>query len=154
MPVYQEEVGTVTGSSGTPCGVTSGDCREVPDVSADADPSSGYIVYDTAGGFNNGQPWEALGGTSGAAPLWAAVIAVIASANDNTQGYGALNPDLYLLAEQSPGTYLNDVTVGNNDYNATNQANSPPCRATTWRPDWGRRSSRGWPMASIPSHSQ
>ena len=125
MPVYQEEVGTVTGSSGTPCGVTSGDCREVPDVSADADPSSGYIVYDTVGGFNNGQPWGALGGTSGAAPLWAAVIAVIASANDNTQGYGALNPDLYLLAEQSPGTYLNDVTVGNNDYNATNGAQFP-----------------------------
>ena len=24
-----------------------GDCREVPDVSADADPSTGYIVYDT-----------------------------------------------------------------------------------------------------------
>ena len=30
-----------------------------------------------------------------------------------------LNPALYLLAQQSPGTYLNDVTSGNNDYNAT-----------------------------------
>ena len=64
-------------------------------------------------------PWTALGGTSGAAPLWAAVLAVVASANGNTAGYGQLNPALYLLAQQSPGTYLNDVTSGNNDYNAT-----------------------------------
>ena len=42
-----------------------------------------------------------------------------ASADGNTAGYGPLNPALYLLAQQSPGTYLNDVTSGNNDYNAT-----------------------------------
>ena len=47
MPAYQQALGIVTGSSGTPCAATSGDCREVPDVSADADPSSGYIIYDT-----------------------------------------------------------------------------------------------------------
>ncbi len=115
MPTYQQPLGTVTGSSGTPCGTTGGDCREVPDVSADADPSSGYIIYDTV----NGLGWNALGGTSGAAPLWAAVVAVVASANGNTAGYGLLNPALYLLAQKTPGTYLNDVTSGNNDYNAT-----------------------------------
>ena len=49
---------------------------------------------------------------------WAAVLAVIASANGNTAGYGQLNPALYLWLS-SPGTYLNDVTSGNNDYNAT-----------------------------------
>ena len=115
MPAYQQALGTVSGSSGTPCANASGDCREVPDVSADADPSTGYIIYDTV----NGLGWNALGGTSGAAPLWAAVLAVVASANGNTTGYGALNPTLYQLAQQSPGTYLNDVTSGNNDYNAT-----------------------------------
>ena len=52
--------------------------------------------------------------------LWAAVLAVVASADGNAAGYGALNPVLYQLAQQSPGTYLNDVTSGNNDYNATN----------------------------------
>ena len=51
-------------------------------MSADADPSSGYIIYDTV----NGLGWNALGGTSGAAPLWAAVLAVVASANGNTAG--------------------------------------------------------------------
>ncbi len=115
MPAYQQPLGTVSGSTGTPCANAGGDCREVPDVSADADPSSGYIIYDTV----NGLGWNALGGTSGAAPLWAAVVAVVASANGNTAGYGQLNPALYLLAQQSPGTFLNDVTSGNNDYNAT-----------------------------------
>jgi len=115
MPSYQQALGVVSGSTGTPCANSGGDCREVPDVAADADPSSGYIIYDSV----NGLGWTALGGTSGATPLWAAVLAVVASANGNNVGYGALNPALYLLAKQSPGTYLNDVTSGNNDYNAT-----------------------------------
>ena len=116
MPAYQQALGVVNGSSGSPCASTGGDCREVPDVSADADPSSGYIIYDTVDGATG---WTALGGTSGASPLWAAVLAVAASAHGNTAGYGALNPTLYLLAQETPGTYLNDVTSGNNDYNAT-----------------------------------
>ena len=111
MPSYQKALGVVSGSSGTPCATAGGDCREVPDVSADADPSSGYVVYQ--GG------WTALGGTSAATPLWAAVLAVVASADGNTAGYGQLDPALYLLAQQSPGTYLNDVTTGTIDYNAT-----------------------------------
>ena len=121
MPGYQQPLGTVSGSSGTPCANSSGDCREVPDVSADADPSTGYVIYDSV----NGLGWNALGGTSGAAPLWAAVLAVVASANGNTAGYGALNPALYQLAQKSSGTYLNDVTSGNNDYNATNGGQFP-----------------------------
>ena len=115
MPSYQTVLGTVSGSSGTPCDA-SGNCREVPDVSADADPSTGYVIYDRV----NGLGFTAIGGTSGAAPLWAAVLAVAASADDNTKGYGSMNPILYGLDQQSPGTYLNDVTSGNNDYNATN----------------------------------
>ncbi len=119
MPAYQQALGTVTSSSGTPCGNTGGDCREIPDVSADADPSTGYIIYDEQEGATG---WEAIGGTSGASPLWAAVLAVAASADGNTVGYGAMNPILYQLAQASPGTYLNDVTTGNNDYNGTNSA--------------------------------
>ncbi len=123
MPAYQQPLGTVSGSSGTPCATSSGNCREVPDVSADADPSTGYVIYDSQNFGGSG--WNALGGTSGAAPLWAAVLAVDASADGNTAGYGALNPALYLLAQQSSGTYLNDVTSGNNDYNATDSGSYP-----------------------------
>ena len=115
MPAYQQALGVVSGSTGTPCANAGGECREVPDVSADADPSTGYIIFDSV----NGLGWNALGGTSGAAPLWASVLAVVASADGNTAGYGLLNPALYLLAQQSPGTYVNDVASGTNDYNAT-----------------------------------
>ncbi len=126
MPAYQQPLGTVSGSTGTPCGNSSGNCREIPDVSADADPSTGYIVYDTHDfGNSPNNHWGTLGGTSGAAPLWAAALAVVASANGNTVGYGALNPALYLLAQKSPSTYLNDITSGNNDYNATNGGEFP-----------------------------
>lgn len=43
--------------------------REVPDVSADADPVTGYVIHW------NGQ-WGVIGGTSAAAPLWAALLAL------------------------------------------------------------------------------
>src|SRR6202034_2108307 len=85
MPAYQQALGQVSGSTGTPCANSGGDCREVPDVAADADPSSGYNIYDSV----NGLGWTALGGTSGATPLWAAVLAVVASANGNSVGDGA-----------------------------------------------------------------
>jgi hypothetical protein len=122
MPSYQQPLGTVSGSTGTPCANSGGDCREIPDVSADADPSTGYIIYDDQQGLGG---WTALGGTSGATPLWAAVLAVVSSADGNTAGYGALNPALYVLAQQSPDTYLNDITSGNNDYNATDGGQFP-----------------------------
>ena len=138
MPAYQQALGEVTGSTGTPCANAGGDCREVPDVSADADPSSGYIIFDSV----NGLGWNALGGTSGAAPLWASVLAVIASADDNTAGYGLLTPALYLLAQKSPGTYLNDVTSGTNDYNATASGEYPAM------PGYDMATGLGTPVAS------
>src|SRR5262249_4004001 len=101
MPSFQQQLGTVARSSRTTCADASGDCREIPDVSADADPSTGYVIYDTV----NGGGWTAIGGTSGAAPLWAAVLAVVSSANGNGTGYGDVNPILYQLAQQAPGAY-------------------------------------------------
>lgn len=113
MPSYQSPLAVIAGSSGTPCANASGDCREVPDVSANADPATGYDVYV------NGA-WLVEGGTSAAAPLWAGVLAEVASANADTAGYGLFNGALYALAGAHPGTFLNDVTSGNNDYNAAN----------------------------------
>ena len=123
MPAYQQPLGMVSGSSGTPCAERE---RELPRGSGRVGrcrPEHGIRDLWTR---VNGLGWNALGGTSGVAPLWAAVLAVVASANGNTTGYGALNPALYLLAQKSPGTYLNDVTSGNNDYNVTKSANSRP----------------------------
>ncbi len=46
--------------------------RGAPDVSYDANPYTGFAVYDTYGG--NG--WAEYGGTSAGAPQWAALIAI------------------------------------------------------------------------------
>ena len=59
-------------SSGTPCGAPAGSrCREVPDVSADADPNTGYLIYWTSDAPATQTGWWQAGGTSAAAPLWA-----------------------------------------------------------------------------------
>jgi kumamolisin len=80
--------------------------RGVPDVSADADPGTGYEVrvdgYDAV-----------VGGTSVVAPLWAGLIARINGRTLVKLGY--LNPLLY-----AHGEAFHDVTSGDNgDYHAT-----------------------------------
>ena len=123
MPSYQAGANSALGviqsaSSGRPCGNTSGDCRESPDVAADADPNTGYLIYYNGAGSVSGQPagWQGTGGTSGSSPLWAAVIA-LADASKGCAGapVGFANPALYALAGTDYGRYFHDVTSGNND---------------------------------------
>jgi Pro-kumamolisin, activation domain/Putative Ig domain len=116
MPSYQVDAPASlnvinSSSSGTDCGVASGSyCREVPDVSASADPYEGYAIdYDGT--------WQSIGGTSGAAPTWAAFAALV-NASDACQGkttVGFLNPILYSLAAGDYAGDFNDITSGNND---------------------------------------
>jgi hypothetical protein len=92
-----------SGLSTHTCGPTSQAlCREVPDVSASADPAYGDLIYF------QGQ-WNVFGGTSVAAPLWGAVVATTDQGCASTAGL--LNPALY-----GPGTTgaFNDVTAGDN----------------------------------------
>jgi len=84
----------------------SGSVREVPDVSASADPDHGYAVYYAGS-------WIAVGGTSAAAPTWASLAALIDSSCVGHK-LGFINPALYQL-ESAGGTQFNDVTTGNND---------------------------------------
>jgi kumamolisin len=86
--------------------------REVPDVAADADPSTGFhIVF----GGKDGQ----VGGTSAATPLWAGTVALINQdlARKGLREVGFANPALYWMGENasklSPRPF-HDVTVGNN----------------------------------------
>jgi subtilase family serine protease len=93
--------------------------RQVPDVSADADPQTGYTIF-------YGGKWTAYGGTSAAAPLWAAVAALTdASPFCRDYGSGAAGvqaPGLYAVAAgagsyiYSTGEALSDVTSGDNDF--------------------------------------
>ena len=97
-------------ASATPCTASGTDCREVPDVSANASPSTPYAVYwDGA--------WTGVGGTSGAAPLWAGLVALAdADTTCAVTPVGMANPALYAIAGSSNySSAFNDVTSGNND---------------------------------------
>ena len=75
--------------------------RGVPDVSGDADPTTGYVtLVDGQSGV--------IGGTSAVAPLWAGLIALINQSIGKPVGF--VNPLLY----QSQSSDLNDVSSGNN----------------------------------------
>ena len=98
---------------------TGSACREVPDVSADADEYSGYSDYCVGYPHSNSAcaeyypPWAPAGGTSLSSPLWAAVMA------DNVAAHGSRVGDpatlLYGLAT-SPGN-IHDITgVDQTDY--------------------------------------
>ena len=108
-PSYQSAA-AVPQSSAT-CGSSGTVCREVPDVAASADPASGYVVY-----FHN--RWTTLGGTSGAAPVWAALTA-LANSSSSCAGteVGFANPALYRAASSGYANDFNDITSGNNSYN-------------------------------------
>jgi hypothetical protein len=86
--------------------------RTNPDVSYDSDPNTGFPVYDT---FNNSPsaPWSQFGGTSDAAPQWAALIA-IADQGRAINGLSSLDgaaqtlPMLYSM----PYSNFHDITSG------------------------------------------
>jgi subtilase family serine protease len=105
MPAYQRGVDRSGLSSGAPCGNVGGACREVPDVAALAD---GYAIYGTAGGFG-GVGWTSVGGTSLAAPLWAAALALAVEANHG--GLGRVNAGLYRIDAAVPWAFT-DITKG------------------------------------------
>jgi subtilase family serine protease len=118
MPAYQSDAPAALQvikaySSNKPCGMPTGYCREVPDVAGDADPSTGLLIYLGAMGG-----WSYFGGTSIAAPLWAAV-ATLADAWPTCRAHpvGFLNPSLYFIAGEGPSEYasaFDEVTKGDN----------------------------------------
>ncbi|WP_042369706.1 protease pro-enzyme activation domain-containing protein [Streptacidiphilus neutrinimicus] len=94
--------------------------RAVPDVSALGDPYSGYpLIYTDRTPGDQGYNQEVvgiIGGTSGAAPTWAAAIAQANSTATCLGGRaGYLNPVLYQAAKKSYSTGFRDITSGNND---------------------------------------
>ena len=90
--------------------VNSGSYRAVPDVAADANPSSGWAIY-TQGA------WYEFGGTSAAAPNWAAFTAIYDSeaAAKSKSALGYANSAIYTLAESSSySSAFHDVKSGSN----------------------------------------
>lgn len=70
--------------------------RNTPDLALDADPNTGYAIY------YKGQ-WNVYGGTSCAAPLWAAFTGLV-NQQRSTNGQAALgfpNPTIYALGQSA-----------------------------------------------------
>ena len=92
--------------------------RAVPDVSFNADPSTGVSVYDSVA-YDGESGWFDVGGTSAAAPAWAGLVAItdqgLATVGQGTISTTALLTELYSL----PSSDFNDVTTGSNGYSAT-----------------------------------
>ncbi len=90
--------------------------RSAPDVSYDANPSTGFAVYDSVA-YGSQSGWFEVGGTSAGAPQWAGLI-TIADQGRTMFGLGTLNgaqSAIYSL----PSTDFHDVTTGgNNEYAA------------------------------------
>ena len=135
MPSWQQGPGVVEPqSSGQPCGNPGGLCREVPDVSASADPAHGDLIVW------NGY-WTSIGGTSAAAPLWAA-FAGLADQGCFTPGQGPghlvgmANPALYQAAVGANPPFT-DVTSGNNDYTGTAGGEYPAGPGYDMATGWG-----------------
>lgn len=120
MPRYQSDAAVGlhvinANSTAAVCGAPAGRfCRQEPDISLDADPETGFLVY-----LNGG--WTGFGGTSGGAPIWAAFAALTnASATCAGRTIGFVNPALYSLAGSNYAANFTDITSGNSDYTGTN----------------------------------
>ncbi|HEV2237913.1 MAG TPA: S53 family peptidase, partial [Ktedonobacterales bacterium] len=105
--------------------------RLVPDVSASADPYAGYSVYCTSTSSDcAGAGWTVFGGTSAAAPLWAAITTdtntyLVANARP---AVGWINSTLYqLLGNSQTNTPFHDVTSGNNQVNTVTGFSAGQC---------------------------
>ncbi len=115
IPGYQSSyTGPVSGAS-TISGLTGGQ-RGIPDVSFEADPSTGVSVYDSTR-YQLQVGWWTLGGTSVSAPNWAGILAAGAAAGQTTlAGDGAIysggSANLRDITSGSNGSCGTDCTAG------------------------------------------
>jgi kumamolisin len=96
LPGWQTSAGVPPVAGGQATG------RGVPDVSSLADPETPFVIPQPDGSLGG------VGGTSAAAPLWAALLARCNAAVGKRLGF--LNPSLYAM----PAGSLRDVTRGDN----------------------------------------
>jgi subtilase family serine protease len=107
-----------------------GSMRGVPDVAADANPSTGIAVVTTNPG--GGYSVSGHGGTSASAPLWAGIIALADQFAKRHLGF--VNPAVYRIARGSRyHQAFHDITAG--------PANTAKFRSATIT---GYRAGPGW----------
>jgi hypothetical protein len=106
QPAYQKGIVTQSGTQ-----------RTTPDVAYDANPGTGFPVYDS---YTYGliRPWQQVGGTSAGAPQWSALIAIADEGRalpgeQPLDGPSQLLPMIYGL----PSADLHDITTGSTEGN-------------------------------------
>ena len=89
--------------------------RGVPDVSYNANPGTGYAIYDSIGvsGYSG---WFQVGGTSAASPQWAALVAIANSqrAAARKANLSATGSSVYAVGKSSLTANFHAVTSGTN----------------------------------------
>jgi kumamolisin len=123
QPFYQQGPGVnnsyVTYGNGTTnctLAATGTPCRQVPDISANADEYTPYAEYCTGNASTPGSTcalaglngWFGIGGTSLSSPLWAAVTADRDSYQNGRTGN--ISPLLYHWLRTNPSEYFTDIT--------------------------------------------
>jgi subtilase family serine protease len=122
QPSYQKGAGVINANTSTNCQLAKANspCREVPDISANADEFTPYAEYCTGnantpfsvcGTFSQNQPvpgWFGIGGTSLSSPLISAMVAD----RDSFQHHrsGNFNTTIYRLYQFDPSIYFHDIT--------------------------------------------
>ena len=135
IPSYQ--AGVVS-----PASLGSTTMRNVPDVSLDADPASGYDIYASEVDPNTGASygWFTIGGTSAAAPLWAAFTALV-NQRRVTNGkpiLGFANPAIYATAKGSHyGIDFHDIADGSDNDTSDNDTYYPAVTGYDDATGWG-----------------
>ena len=116
IPAFQTNyTGPVSGAA--TIRALTGSKRGVPDVSFEANPSTGVSVYDSTA-FEGQSGWWTLGGTSVGAPNWAGVLAAGKAAGStalegNTAVYGGgYKTNLRDITSGTNGTCGTDCTAG------------------------------------------
>jgi subtilase family serine protease len=110
--------------------------RGVPDVAADANPHTGFpvVTSDASGSYTI----SGHGGTSAAAPTWAAIIALADQYAKRHVGF--VNPAIYQIARSSHyHQAFHDITVGNNTAEFSNETITGYRAGPGWDPvtGWG-----------------
>jgi subtilase family serine protease len=104
LPTYQSGI--------VPQGTTN---RSDPDVAYDANPGTGFPVYDSFT-YGASTPWQEVGGTSAGAPQWSALVAIAdqgraLASEAPLDGPSQLLPMIYSL----PTSDFHDITTGNSN---------------------------------------
>jgi pseudomonalisin len=105
-------------------GVPNDGARDMPDVSLNADTNVGYRVYScyNSTGSCGSDYWSIIGGTSGASPTLAGIMALIVQSKGERQGN--FNSVFYQLGNaqysgaSGASPVFHDITKGNNGFGA------------------------------------